>query len=301
MGDFEKPKKIIWPSFMPGFGDWIYYLKGGFEQLGIPVEMSDEMRHVKRTTYGFAKGLFFFDMIFSDGSQRVWYHCGDFTQEYYQKVVSGNEPYFKINIAADQEMYPNLFPIGQRVIGLRYFNFLPEMRKLAGKREYKYDIVAIFRATERKNRLRAVKIIRGQPWKSLAWMTDHPARKRIPEPWRSTRWLDFKSYLAVTAQSRLGMSMPGVGPFACRIVETLGMGACCIMPEADFILPGNPVNCWVEFKRDFSDFVEVVNHYIGSQDERDEIAGNGLKYYEEYLSPVGQAKYVLRKVTEMRR
>lgn len=300
MGDFEKPKKIIWPSFMPGFGDWIYYLKSGLEQLGIPVEMSDEMRHVKRTKYGFAKGLFFFDMIFNDGTQRVWYHTGDFMNEYYQQVVSDKEPYFKIQIAADQEMYPNLFPVGQRTTDMSYFRFLPEMRKLAKKKEYKYDVVAIFRATELKNRLKAVQIIRKQPWRSLAWMTDHPNRK-APAPWKSSRWLSYKEFLALNCQSRLGMTMPGVGPFTCRMIETLGMGACCIMAEPDWILPGNPVNCWVEFKRDFSNFVEVVNHYLASQEERDEIARNGFKYYEEYLSPLGQARYVLRKVTELRR
>lgn len=300
MDDFEKPRRIIWPSFMPGFGDWIYYLKMGFEQLGIPVDWSEELRELRRTKYGKKWGLFFYDMIFDDGKLRVWYHTGDFMKEYYQQVVNDGEPYFKIQIAADQNMYPNFFPIGQRTTDMSYFRFLPEMRELAKKKTYKYDIVAMFRATELTNRLKAVQIIKKQSWGSLAWITDHPARK-VPAPWKSLRWLSYREFLASNCQSRLGMNMPGVGPFACRMTETLGMGACCIMPEPDYILPGNPVNCWVEFKRDFSNFVEVVNHYLVNQEERDEIARNGLKYYEEQLSPIGQARHVLRTVTEIRK
>ena len=64
--------------------------------------------------------------------------------------------------------------------------------------------------------------------------------------------------------------------------------------------PGNPQNCWGEVKRDLSDLVEKIDYYLANDEARNEIAKNGKEYYENYLSPAAQARYVLNIARERR-
>ena len=57
--------------------------------------------------------------------------------------------------------------------------------------------------------------------------------------------------------------------------------------------PGNPQNCWGEVKRDLSDLAEKIDYYLINDEARNEIAKNGMEYYEKFLSPVAQASYLL--------
>ena len=64
----------------------------------------------------------------------------------------------------------------------------------------------------------------------------------------------------------------------------------------DCVLPGNPKSCWVEFKRDMSDFETKINFFLRDNESREMIARNGRDYFDKYLTPEKHAEYFISKI-----
>ena len=80
----------------------------------------------------------------------------------------------------------------------------------------------------------------------------------------------------------------------------MGMGCACIRPEPEHQSPGDSSICFIAFKQDMSDFEEKIDYYLIHDREREDIAKAGQRYYDEYLSPEAQAKYILNRAERHR-
>lgn len=294
----EDIDRIIWPKARKTASTWNNYIYLGFLEIGLTVKRLESEWDKPPGT----KGVLPFDIIWKSGErQRIWYDYADFRRHYYKKITKGNDVYFKIALHKDDMHYDRIYPIGQTAAsGPRFPRFLPKLRASRKKQEFIYDVIGIFRNTDHGLRIRAVEIARSQPWKSLVGIAHWRHRSPIPnEIWR--RKVDYKEHLMLQCRSKICLDFPGVGgEWGWRWTEILGMGCFCLRPTPLHACPGEPQNCWGEVKRDLSDMKEKVNYYLANDEARNEIAKNGMKYYEDYLSSTAQAKYLLDIARERR-
>lgn len=290
----ENVEKIIWPKLAKSASSWNHYIFNGFRKLGIKTERSDE--HGLRPG---VKGNFPIDIYWKSGiCQKIWYDYADFATHYYEKAVRGNDLYFKIMLRKDDPYADRIYPIGQTTAGADE-DLLNSIRISQENLGILYDVIGIFRYTDHGIRANAVRIVSSNPWKSLVGMCGfRPNRPAIP-PGLHRRKLGWKEHLQLQCRSKICLDFPGVGgDWAWRFTEILGMARFCLRTEPTYACPGNPKNCWAEVKRDLSDLKEKIEFYLANDVAREEIAQNGKKYYDSFLSPKAQAAYILKIAAE---
>lgn len=282
--------RIIWPKIRRWAASWNQYLYFGFLELGLSVTRTDSVWD----NFPNIRGILPFDIIWDSGRcQRIWYDISDFSQHYYEKAIKGNDLYFKIMLHKKDLHYDRMHSIGQVTCRPGFHRRLPKLKAIREKQEFAYDVIGIFRATDHGLRTKAVEIVKSQPWKSLVGMASFRNRPPIPEK-IARRKLDYDKHLIFQCRSKICLDFSGVGgEWSWRFTEILGMGCFCLRTEPLHACPGEPQNCWGEVKRDLSDLTEKINYYLANNKARNEIAKNGMNYYENFLSPVAQAKYLL--------
>jgi len=304
-----KVKETRWCKRHRALGRWYDYLQGGFRSLGIPVIFDEKLEQVRAKnsivlrTPETNRTAHPIDIVYEDFTQRIYYDMTDFTTQCYGVVMK--EPgaiYFKISMLPEyREKYPRMRPMGQIIAEPKYSGYLKRLEKEKRARAYDCDIIGIFATTNYDLRVKAVEIINSQDWKSLAWVWNtFLKRPKAPSALVKAQ-LGIKEHLELQSRAKLCLALPGIGNWTFRHVEVMGMGNCLVSLKPEILLPGNPENCWVQISSDFSDFVEIVDYYLKHEDERECIARNGAIYYDNYLSPPAQAKYMLGVISEMRK
>lgn len=302
MSDIKLPKRVMWPSGAQQMGGWADYLPLGFHELGVPVEASQRLRE-KTDSYLCAeldvRSVGAVELVYEEKVQKIWYDVGCFTSHHgYEKIMGDGDLYFKIRMTPEhREKYPRMFPIGNRVTKSRiFFSLLPKLRRLARAGEFDYDILAILRLTKYDIRVKAVELVRSQPWRSQAWLTSHPRRPTPPEGLLRYFKYGYSEYLAMQAKTKIGFAPPGVGDFTFRQIEFMAMGRPCLITKPNLVPVANGKGCWIEIEQDLMDFVDKVNYYLEHDEEREKIALKGQAFYEKHYSPRGQARYILEIV-----
>lgn len=283
--------RIVWPEARHWAASWNEYLYLGFLNLGLNVERTESLCDAIPGISGNLR----FDIIWEAGEhQRIWYDISDFPKHCYVNAAKGNDLYFKIQLRREDARYERMYPIGQVTTRANFHNeILPELRVMQKKREFAYDVIGVFRPTNYSLRIKALEIVKSRAWRSLVAIEPCINRGPIPENIKG-RKLDYQKHLRFQCRSKICLDFPGVGgEWAWRFTEILGMGCFCLRTEPLYACPGNPQNCWGEVKRDLSDLAEKIDYYLVNDEARDEIAKNGMEYYEKFLSPVAQAKYLL--------
>jgi len=282
--------RIIWPEARHWAASWNQYLYLGFLKLGLRVERTESLCD---KVPGIS-GILAFDIIWKTGRhQRIWYDISDFSKHCYENAVKGNDLYFKIQLHKKDLHYDRIHPIGQIATRADFHEMLPEFKAIREKKEFAYDVIGIFRASNYRLRTNAVEIVKSQPWKSLVGMASFRNRPPIPKKIERNK-LGYQEHLRLQCISKICLDFPGVGgEWSCRFTEILGMGCFCLRTEHTHACPGEPQNCWGEVKRDLSDLREKIDYYLANDNARNEIARNGMQYYEDFLSPVAQAEYLL--------
>lgn len=301
----ERIRKILWPDPGPRqMGRWHEWLPIGFKNIGIKVE-GEKRLHDKTEQFIHEKNevrsVGTFEVVYEEGVQRVWYDVGCFVNHHgYEKLMSPEDIYFKIRMTPEhKKKYPRMFPIGNRATRPQEFlSLLPSIKKERANKIFKYDIIGILRLTKYEMRLEAVKIILDQPWKSIAWVTPHPGRPRPPSKYFKAQKYPYDQYLRMQAQTKLGFALPGVGDLTFRQMELMAMGRPCIITEPSLQPVAKSNDSYITIKNDLSDFIDKVNYYLIHEEEREEIGRKGMKFYNRYYSPEGQARYVLKTIEE---
>lgn len=228
----------------------------------------------------------------------VYYDYSDFIP---LTLEINNAPYFKIQYHQEHFKKKNVFSIGQVVTSLKYLQNLNTLRKIKDKNNYELDVIGLFRATNYKLRCKAVELIKKENFNSLVGVSGYRNRPPVPSDLKGLR-IDYYEHLQKQCQSKLCLSLPGVGKgtsfWSWRVSEILGIGGCMITTKPTCYLPGNPKNCWIEVKDDLSNFIGQVSYYLGHDKEREEIALNGRKYFDNYLRSDKMCNYIIEKTLD---
>ena len=299
------PDKVIWPT-TPSIqmARWVSYIPMGFKSLGIRIEESQALSE-KADIEIYQKldirsvGLFY--IVYGEKRRRVWYDTGCFVGHHgYEELVEGDDLYFKIRMTKEHRVkYPRMFPIGNRVTRPQdYFNLHSQLKKASRNGKYEYDIIGIQRLTNYEMRVKSVQLILAQPWKSLAWLTPHSHRPPAPEGLMRRYKFTYDKYLLMQAHTKIGLALPGVGDLTFRQMELMAMGRPCLISEPSLAPVAPADGAWIEVKPDLSDFIETVNYYLEHDIEREAIGVRGRIFWENYYSPQGQAKYILKIAEE---
>ncbi len=283
---------------MPLEAQWYGYILQGFKDLGCHICFTEE--NTKKSKYGLNNTITNFDIVFSGNIKAtVWYDWSDYKEGFHHEYMSPKDVYFKIQFHKYFKKLKNVYPIGQTVTKMEFFSELPRLRKIAQSANKKWDVVAVFRATNTDSRLKFIRALKKTEYKTLAGLTERNGN--VSDTTILMEKIDYNEHLLQQAQSHISAAMYGVGgDWVWRHMEILGMGVCLLTLESDYVLPGNPQNCWITVKRDFSDLDKKLEVFLNDQTLRNKVAAAGLKYFEEYLSPKAQAKYIIEKVLESR-
>jgi len=287
--------RIIWPSPNPVFSTWNHYLHSGLSSLGLKTETTEKFWK----DYPRVRGIIPFDVVWSSGKkQRIWYDISDFVIHYYEEITRGDDLYFKIQLHKRDQHYSRIYPIGQITCRLDFPQKVFKFRAIQEKQNFIYDVIGIFRATDHGIRIKAVGIVKSKEWKSLVGMAHFRNRPPISENIARGK-LDYEEHLKFQCESKICLDLPGVGgDWTWRSAEILGMGCFCLRTKSDQVLLENHEKCWGEVNPDLSDLTEKIDYYLVNEKEREEIARNGLQYYENHLSPKAQANYFLKILNE---
>ncbi len=181
-----------------------------------------------------------------------------------------------------------------------FLAFLDGLRKKKDRKEYLRDFFFIGWHDDRGLRMQCVRTARRQPWKVLAGLMPFKHHTTVPESLQLSR-MAYLDHLQFQCSSKLSLALPGgrALPYCSfRHVELWGMGCAMLTVSPDAVLPGDPKECWIEFRRDMSDFVKVVNYYLRHNEERERIALRGREYFDKYLTPEANARWIIDRVHE---
>ena len=288
--------------------NWYRYLDRGFDLIGNKV-YSDELNLEYFKKGGL--GILPIDVYVNDSKCRIWYDWSawqrrrecDFEPQY-KAIMGPKDIYMKIQMLPIHVKYPRVYPIHNVTARMEYFHLLKKLRELV-KQPPEYDIVGLYSATAYALRLDAVQRMVAAPWKDYSGIyrgSNRPADKYpVDEKYLHPK-MDHDQHLIIQAKSKINLSLPGVGPKCFRDTEVLGMGSMLMSSES---VRGEMIcndtmgkTCWINLKPDISDLEEKVNYYLEHEDERSEIARNGLWYFETYCKPESMANYIVKCAKE---
>lgn len=300
--------KVVRVNSLPGIkmpGKAIYLFMG-FEELGIQLSYSEELKKEFFIRKEGTKGLLLFEIIFEDNSHvKFWFDVSASKKAYPSVVKDNKELYFKIQYHESHEKYPFIRPIAESVaVPWTYFDNLNFLRQEKLKKDYNYDIVGLFIELSRSRRRDHVeKILEQKGWRSFVSVFNRFKKRPTLSNTKGIKKLSYLEHLKLQAHSKISLSVPdSYKGYRCfRETEVLGFGGCLFLPEdkryPDF---SYDLPCWVYIKADLSDFVEKVNYYLQHNEEREEIAKRGLEYFEKYLSPKMAAKMIIDQCEKLK-
>jgi len=284
---------IYYPSksfFISTAKVWYEYLLNGFKKIG-NVHTSEELS--KKSFSKLNKQI----TAININNKMIWYDWCDF-RKVHLEIKSKNDYYFKIMLLEGYQYIKNIFPIGQTVSSMEYFNIIDKLPKNINN--YKYDVFFNGRVTNYALRTKAVELIKSDTRiNSNVGLRKFLTGSKRPDFSSSleTNRLSYYDFILETLNSKLNLALPGVGEdWTWRHMEILGLGKCLIMPKPYCILPNNPKDIYIQVHRDLKDLNDKIIYFSKHDKEREEIARRGKEYFYKYLTPEGQAKWILEKI-----
>jgi len=281
----------------------VRHLEQGFRELGTEVVYDRNLtaQIIDSETYPFR-------LVFSKGKAKA--DCIlDITASRYklhEELVTKDNFYFKTHLAkTDIKKNPRIFPMPQSTSNLRYFSYLPHLRALRDRKRFPIDIVGIFVNTDDGLRQKAVRHIKEQPWRSEAWMIQHPRleRPKIPAALISEKLRCYDHWL-LQAKSKVCLALPGArkrqgASISFRHVEIWGMGGVVFSIRGGTVVVGNPKGIVIEFRKDLTDFNRKVNRLLRNREERIRIGRLAMKHFDRHHTPKAHARHVLKTIQEV--
>jgi len=275
---------LYWPSGPYRYQAWCDYIPEGFRRLGFEVVYDPKLREDSLIggTYHFA--------VEQDGKKETaWYDFRDFVKTPVEFFDIDDTKMFRIMLLAD-EVTDQVRPIGQ-------VSRLGEIEP--STRDQTIDVTFMGRAwVEDCDRVKACKIVEGMDGisKVLRLKSINP-QISANNPFEHTL-VNRDRYLNYLGASKVCLAMQGgkenKGDWTFRHNEILALGRFLLMPEPRCKAPGVPIADY--FKRDMSDLEEKIRYWINEEEHRKTMEQYGRYYYDQFLSPRGQANYIIKEL-----
>lgn len=189
--------------------------------------------------------------------------------------------YFKMQYALEGYGRSNVIPGGYIPNDVNLYRYLPRLRRIADRRESKYDVYGRFSlsfATEVRR-------------KALFELTNQ--NKFLFEG--SAQRMRYSRFLREAAESKICIDLPGNGDFCFRLIDYLAVGACIVGPRHGCLLH-KPLEDGVHLaycEPDLSNLVELCEHYLAQPEKRERMRVESREYFDRYLRPEQLAAYYL--------
>ena len=296
-----RPDRVIWPAAIER--PKTLYLLEGLRQMGIEVISSKAwIKRLRPRSNSRGPYVYPIEFVYGDKRPLVLYDINTIPRHFFSDMMGSNRYYFKIHLhKQDKGKYPRLFVAPNSPSApIAYLENLETLRITKQLGTYLHDISFLGWHDDRGMRMKCVKIARAQSWNDMTGLMPFKHHTTVPANLLGKR-LSYLDHLAMQAKTKLNLALPGgrALPYCSfRHVELWGIGAAVLTIKPDAVLPGNPQGCWIEFKRDLSDFVKVVNFYLEHDDQRERIADKGRRYFDKYLTPKANAEYICKILFE---
>ncbi len=116
----------------------------------------------------------------------------------------------------------------------------------------------------------------------------------------STRIVRYGQSLREMARSKIGIDLPGNGPFCFRLVDYLAVGTCIVGPPHHAQMPVPLVDREHLYfcAEDLSDLLDLCRRLLADDAERARITRNARDYFDRYLHRDQLARYYLRTMLD---
>lgn len=296
----DLPDKIIWHKDKERpKTEW---LLRGFEMLGIPIERSNKWINAFSPPRN-PRGPIVYPIEFVMGEKRilVMYDINTVPENNCVRLMGKNRIYAKVHVKRKDVKRYGILPVpnsGSRVDD--YLGILPTLRAHANDMRFLYDFFFLGWHDDDGLRMETVKRIRKMEISSLTGLMPFKHHTKVPKDLEGKR-LPYGDHLANQCLSKLNLALPGGRhlPFVSfRHVELWGMGCCVISKYPDCVMVGDPDPSRIMVIYDLDNLEEVVEFFVNNDQAREEIATNGMTYYEKWLKPESQARYWIEKIQE---
>jgi hypothetical protein len=189
--------------------------------------------------------------------------------------------YFKLQHLAEGYRSEKVVPGGFLQHRDRLNRFLPQLRRLRDRRDFRYDAYGRFGLQFATDvRVEAVRLLSQQD----CFQYEGGVKK-----------VRFGESLREVARSKVCIDLPGNGPFCYRLIDYLAIGSCVVARRHETVLhvPLVDRRDIVYARPDLSDLVELCEYYVRHDAEREEIARNSRMFFDRYLSWRQVAAYYL--------
>jgi hypothetical protein len=194
--------------------------------------------------------------------------------------------YFKLQFRLAGYGDPLVVPGGFPPSWPRLYSYLGRLRGIRDRRNFTSDVYGRFTggwAVE--TRSRAVELLR---------------RQNVFRYRGGFEVVRYNRYLAEVAGAKVCIDLPGIGDLCFRLLDYLAIGSCVIGPRPGARLHApltdgeNVVYC----ADDLSDLVDLCEHYVRHDDERERIAGAARAHFDRCLEQTQWAAYYLRTAAD---
>ena len=276
---------------------WYNYLLSGFQKF-YSVSISDYLAKESYSKLNFQ--ITAIDIELNNKKARVWYDWCDF-RKIHLEIKKPGDYYFKIMLLEGYQYVDKVYPIGQTVSKPKdYFRLLADLRRQKDTKNYVRDVFFSGRTTNYAIRTKAVELIKDDTEiNSLVGVQDYTSgSKRPPAPSKlKMASLNYCQFLNECTKSKICLALPGVGgDWTWRHTEILGLGCCLMTLTPLYLLPGNPKDIFITVARDLRDLTDKIKYFSKHDKEREEIAKRGKEYFEKYLRPEAQAKWIIENI-----
>lgn len=275
------------------------YLKFGFRRLGIPIEITDRwMKRIAPPSNRLGPYIYPIEFIFNQDRRMILYDINT-SGIIYRRYLNLGFPYFKIHVHPNDIKRFRIIPAPNTPSSIDFLAKLPILRRQKDLKAYDRDFFFSGWCSANGLRIKACEMAKAKlKGSAYCGLQDFKHHRFAPAKLKKPRMDPFEHWTN-QARSRINLALPGGAALpwiSFRHVELWGIGAAVLTYKPDYFLFGQPEQCWIEFKRDFSNFFKVVDLFLESEDAREEIAAAGRRYFDEHLAPEKQAAYFVKAV-----
>lgn len=273
------------------------YLKLGCRRLGVPVEITDKwMKRIGPPQNPLGPYIYPIEFIFDKGRQLILYDINT-TDMIFRRYLNLGYPYFKIHVRPKDLKKYGITAVPNTPSTPEFLDHLPALREAKDRKVYDHDFFFSGWCSANGLRIKACQMAK-QLLKDRAYcgLQDFKHHKKAPGGMKKGRMPAFTHWMTQAA-SKLNLALPGGGALpwvSFRHVELWGIGAAVFTYPPDYYVFGQRFRmAWMVFKKDFSNFNEMINFYLKHDDLREEVAANGREYFDANYLPEKQAEYFI--------